>query len=62
MRRWSACLPFGVPTGPEVGGAFETKDLPEVGSGPLVVCSLLFVRFPALLSVRYLQIWLYFAF
>ena len=36
-----ACLPFGVSTGPEVGGAFETQDLPEVGSGPLVVCSLL---------------------
>ena len=41
MRRWSACLPFGVPTGPEVGGASRAQDLPEVGSGPLVVCSLL---------------------
>ena len=42
--------------------AFEAQDLPEVGAGPLVVCSLAFVRFVALLSVRCLQIWLYFAF
>ena len=43
-------------------GSLGHQDLPEVGSGPLVACSLLFVRFPALLSVRCLQIWLYFAF
>ena len=33
-----------------------------VGSGPFVVRSLVFVRSPALLSVRCLRIWLYFAF
>ena len=43
-----ACLPFGVPTGPEVGGASRLQDLPDAGSGPLVACSLPFGRFAAL--------------
>ena len=30
------------------------QDLPDAGSGPLVVCSLLFVRFLALLVVHYI--------
>ena len=34
----------------------------NAGAGPLVVCSVVFVRFAALLLVRCLQIWLYFAF
>ena len=38
-------LPFGVPTGPEVGGASMLQDLPEVGSGPLAVRSLLLSAF-----------------
>ena len=58
----SACLPFGVSTGAEVGRVSRLQDLPEVGSGPLVVCSLPLVRFSALLSLRCLRIWLYFAF
>ena len=33
-------------------GSLWLQDLPEVGSGPLVVCSLLFVRFTALSLVR----------
>lgn len=55
------CL-FGVPTGPEVGRASRLQDLPDAGGGPLVVCSLPFVRFTALLLLVCLQIWLYFAF
>ena len=38
-------------TGPEVGRLSMLQDLPEVGSGPLVVCSMPFARFPALLAV-----------
>ena len=38
------------------------QDLPDAGSGPLVVRSLPFVRFPALLAVHLLEIWLYLAF
>ena len=38
------------------------QDLRSACVGPLVVCSVAFVRFPALLSVHCLQIWLYFAF
>ena len=37
------------------------QDLPDVGSGPFVVCSLPFVRFVALLLVRWLHICPYFA-
>ena len=37
------------------------QDLKEVGSGPLVVCSLPFARFLALCLSCRLQIWLYFA-
>ena len=43
-------------------GSLGFQDLPEVGSGPLVVCSPPFVRFTALRLVHRLQIWLYFAF
>lgn len=62
---WS-CAPlvvaFIVSTGPEVCRRSRIQDLPEVGSGPLVVRSPPFVRFTALrLSCR-LRIWLYFAF
>ena len=39
-------------TGPEVGRLSMLQDLPEVGSGPLVVCSMPFARFPALLVVH----------
>ena len=56
------CLPFGVPTGPEVGGASRHQDLPDAGGGPLVACSLTFGRFAALLLVCWLEIWLCFAF
>ena len=55
---WS-CAPlvvaFIVSTGPEVGRLSmlqDLPDLPEVGSGPLVVCSMPFARFPALLVVH----------
>ena len=34
-----ACLPFGVSTGGRWSGSLGVHDLPEVGSGPLVVCS-----------------------
>ena len=36
-------LPFGVPTGPEVGRASRLQDLPDAGGGPLVACSCLLV-------------------
>ena len=36
------------------GQAFETQDLPEVGSGPLVVCSLISSAF--LLCSRYVAL------
>ena len=53
-----SCAPlvvaFIVSTGPEVGRLSMLQDLPEVGSGPLVVCSMPFARFPALcLSCRF---------
>ena len=35
------CLPFGVSTGGRCVGSLGLQDLPEVGSGPLVVCSVL---------------------
>ena len=44
---------FIVSTGPEVCRLSMLQDLPEVGSGPLVVCSMPFARFPALLVVHY---------
>ena len=47
---WWRC--FIVSTGPEVGRLSMLQDLPEVGSGPLVVCSMPFARFPALLVVH----------
>ena len=62
VRRWSDCLPFIVPTGPEVGRASRLQDQPDAGGGPLVVRSLPFGRLPALLVVGWLQIWLYLAF
>ena len=46
---WWWC--FMVSTGPEIGRLSMLQDLPEVGSGPLVVCSMPFARFPALLVV-----------
>ena len=46
------CLPSIVPTGPEVGRASRLQDLPDAGGGPLVVCSLPFVR-SLLLCSRY---------
>ena len=36
-----ACLPFGVSTGCRWSGSLGLQDLPDVGSDPLVVCSLL---------------------
>ena len=50
---WWWC--FIVSTGPEVGRLSMLQDLPDlpaVGSGPLVVCSMPFARFPALLVVH----------
>ena len=51
-----SCAPlvvaFIVSTGPEVGRRSRIQDLPSVGSGPLVVCSMPFARFPALLVVH----------
>ena len=35
------CLPFGVSTGPRIQDLSGIQDLPSVGCGPLVVCSLL---------------------
>ena len=55
------CLPFGVPTWCRLAG-LQASGPAGVGSGPLVVCSLHFGRFAALLVVDCLQIWLYFAF
>ena len=52
------CLPFIVSTCAGVPASGPAG----VGSGPLVVCPMPFVRFSALLSLRRLQIWLYFAF
>ena len=49
---WWWC--FIVSTGPEVGRLSMLQDLPSVGSGPLVVRSPPFARFPALLLVHYI--------
>ena len=49
----AGCLPLGVPTGPEVGGASRHQDLPEVGSGPLVVCSSLFLLCSRCVACKY---------
>ena len=61
-----SCAPlvvaFIVSTGPEVCRRSRIQDLPEVGSDPLVVRSMPFVRFTALCLSCRLQIWLYFAF
>ena len=57
---WWWC--FIVSTGPEVGRLSRLQDLPEVGSGPIVVRSMHFVRFTALCLSCRLRIWLYFAF
>ena len=51
-----------VSTGPEVGRLSMLQDLPEVGSGPLVVCSMPFVRLSALPYCFAFQICPYFAF
>ena len=51
-----------VSTGAGVQDLSRLRDLPEVGSGPLVVCSVPFARFTALYLSCCLQIWLYFAF
>ena len=46
----------------QVVGSLGIQDLPEVGSGPLVVRSLPFVRSLALPLVHRLQMWFYLAF
>ena len=51
-----------VSTGPEVCRRSRLQDLPEVGSGPLVVRSPPFARLSALCLSCRLRIWLYFAF
>ena len=43
----------------QVVGASEAQDLPDTGVGPLVVCSVLFVRFVALPLLGWLEICLY---
>ena len=47
--RWSAACLLACPLVAEVGRASRLQDLPDAGGGPLVVCSLHFGRFAALL-------------